>query len=71
MNKTIKISGMSCSHCVAAVEGALKGISGVESAKADLASESAVVSISGSVSDEALKKAIEEEDFEVVSITAG
>jgi Cu2+-exporting ATPase len=71
MNKTIKISGMSCSHCVAAVEGALKGIGGVEGARADLASGTAVVSLSGAVSDEVLKKAIEEEDFEVVSITEG
>ncbi len=30
MKKTLKISGMSCHHCVRAVEEALSGVDGVE-----------------------------------------
>ncbi len=34
---TIKISGMSCSHCVMAVTKALSGIDGIRNVKVDLA----------------------------------
>jgi copper chaperone len=34
---TVKIKGMSCSHCVMAVTKALSGIEGVENVKVDLA----------------------------------
>lgn len=34
---TIKITGMSCSHCVMAVTKALSGIEGVRNVKVDLA----------------------------------
>ncbi|MDR3255268.1 MAG: heavy-metal-associated domain-containing protein [Synergistaceae bacterium] len=69
VTKIIKIDGMTCSHCVAAVERALKGLPGVD-AKVDLKAGIATVIISGDISDETLKLAIEEEDFEVVSISA-
>jgi copper chaperone CopZ len=69
VTKIMKIEGMSCSHCSAAVERALKALPGVD-AKVDLEAGSATIVVSGDVSDEALKKAVEEEDYEVVSISA-
>lgn len=33
---TLKVEGMSCGHCKAAVEKALKGIAGVQGAEVDL-----------------------------------
>lgn len=35
-NRSIKVSGMSCGHCKARVEGALKELAGVDSAAVDL-----------------------------------
>ncbi|HZW28100.1 MAG TPA: cation transporter [Trueperaceae bacterium] len=39
----LKIEGMSCNHCVAAVKGALERVPGVERAQVDLASGTATV----------------------------
>lgn len=64
MSKNVKIEGMSCMHCVKHVENALSALEGVESFKVEVGS--AVVE--GNVSDEALKSAIEEEGYDVVSI---
>jgi Cu+-exporting ATPase len=66
--KTIKIEGMSCSHCSAAVEKALSSLPGV-SATVDLDAGTATVVAVRDVSDEELRKAVEEEDYEVVSIS--
>ena len=68
MKKTIKIEGMMCAHCVAHVEKALSALEGVASAKADLEGRKAVVTLSGEVSDQALKDAVTEAGYEVVSI---
>lgn len=68
MTKTIKIEGMSCMHCVGAVTKELNKIEGVD-ATVDLASKTATVQIADeSVTDEALKGAVEEAGFEVVGI---
>ena len=40
---TLKISGMSCQHCVRTVESALQGVNGVASAAVDLSKGRAVV----------------------------
>ena len=40
---TIELGGMTCGHCVATVERALRGVLGVREASADLASQTAVV----------------------------
>lgn len=68
MKKIIEINGMHCQKCSGRAENALNAISGV-SAKVDLAKKRAVCSIKGEVSDEALKAAVTELGFEVVSIT--
>ncbi|MDR1962019.1 MAG: heavy-metal-associated domain-containing protein [Gracilibacteraceae bacterium] len=67
MTKTIRIEGMSCSHCAAAVERALNAIDGVK-AEVDLAGGTAAVTLSREVADDVLRQAVEEEDFTVLSI---
>ena len=68
MTKTLNIEGMMCAHCVAHVEKALSALEGVASAKADLEGKKAVVTLSGEVSDQALKDAVTEAGYEVVSV---
>lgn len=65
--KLLKIKGMSCSHCASRVEKALNTIDGV-SAKVDLNSNTAKVSLLKEVGDEALKKAVEDVGYEVTGI---
>ncbi|AGL00451.1 CopZ family metallochaperone [Desulfoscipio gibsoniae] len=64
MNQTLKVEGMSCHHCQAAVEKAVKGIAGVENVQVDLAKKEVVVT--GSVDREQITKAIKEAGYEVV-----
>lgn len=68
MNKTMKIEGMSCGHCSGRVEKALNGIDGV-SATVNLEAKTASVSLSKEVSDDVLRKAVEDAGYEVVSIS--
>ena len=67
MTKTMKIEGMMCTHCSGRVEKALNAIDGVE-AKVDLDAGTAAVTLSHDVSDDVLKKAVEDAGSEVVSV---
>lgn len=67
MKKTIQVEGMSCGHCSAHVEKALNAIEGV-TAKVDLEAKTAYVEITGDVSDDVLKKAVEDSGYEVAGI---
>lgn len=60
----IRVNGMMCSHCTAAVEKACMGVPGTISAVASL--EDKNVTVTGTADYEALKKAIIAEDYEVV-----
>ena len=60
----IRVNGMMCSHCTAAVEKACLGVPGTETAVADLASKT--VTVTGTADYAALKQAIIAEDYEVV-----
>ena len=60
----IKIEGMSCGHCKAAVEKALKAVAGVENAVVDLEKKQAVVT--GNAAMEAMREAVEDAGYEVV-----
>lgn len=63
---TMKVSGMSCGHCVGAVTGALKKIDGVDVENVSVGS--ATVSFDpGATSPALINKAIEDVGFEVVS----
>ena len=66
MEKKVVIEGMMCQNCRAHVDKALNGISGA-SATVDLDSKTAVVS--GDVSDAAIRAAVEEAGYQVVSIS--
>lgn len=66
MSQTIvlKIEGMTCGHCKAAVEKALKAVPGVTSATVELEKKEAV--IMGSANREELVKAVEDADYTVI-----
>jgi len=49
MTKTISVEGMMCNHCKAHVETALKGVSGVTSAEANLEAKTATATLSSDV----------------------
>ena len=66
MTQTIHIQGMMCAHCVSHVTQALNAIPGV-SAQVDLDSGTAVVT--GEVSPETLKAAVEGAGYQVLSIS--
>lgn len=63
---SFKVEGMSCSHCKAAVEKALKSTQGVEDAVADLSAKLVKVSYDpGKVSRDVLVRAIQDAGYEV------
>lgn len=68
MTKTMKIEGMMCGHCEASVKKALEALEGVQSAEVSHEKGTAVVTLALDVADEALKKAVEEKDYKVVSV---
>jgi len=68
MIKKMKIEGMMCSHCEARVKKALEAIDGVSSAVASHETGYATVTLSKNVDDEVLKKAVEAQDYPVLSI---
>jgi len=68
MGKTLEIEGMMCGHCEATVKKALEAVDGVTSATADREQKKAVVQLSKEVEDAVLRKAVEDEDYKVLSI---
>lgn len=68
MKKTIKIEGLMCSHCDARVKKALEAVPGVASANADHEKGQAVVELSADIGDDALKAAVEAQDYKVLGI---
>ncbi|MFA5550627.1 MAG: heavy-metal-associated domain-containing protein [Trueperaceae bacterium] len=57
----LKIQGMSCSHCSAAVERALQGVAGVTAVEVDLEGGSATVQGAAALAD--LVAAVTEEGY--------
>ena len=68
MEKTMKIEGMMCGHCEAAVKKALEAVDGVVSAEVSHTSGTAVVTLSKPVDNAVLKKAVEDKDYTVTDI---
>ena len=68
MTKTMKIEGMMCGHCEAAVKKALEAVAGVEAAEVSHEAGTAVVTLNAEVADEVLKKAVEDKDYKVTGI---
>ena len=68
MTKTISIEGMMCGHCEATVKKALEALSGVENAEVSHTEGTAVVTLTSDVSDDVLRKAVEDKDYKVTKI---
>lgn len=68
MKKTLKIEGMMCGHCEARVKKCLEELSQVEEAVVSHKDGTAVVTLKEEIADESLKKAVEEQDYKVLSI---
>ena len=69
MEKTMKIEGMMCGHCEATVKKALEALDGVDHADVSHEQDQAVVTLKEDVADDVLKKAVEDKDYNVVSIS--
>lgn len=68
MTKTMKIEGMMCGHCEAAVKKALESIPTVSEANVSHEAGTAVVTLSSDTPDDVLRKAVEDKDYKVISI---
>lgn len=68
MEKTMKIEGMMCGHCEATVKKALEALPEVDSAEVSHEAGTAVVTLNAQVSDEVLKKTVEDKDYKVLEI---
>lgn len=68
MEKTLKIKGMMCGHCEMHVKKALEAIDGVVKAEASHSKGTAVVALDKEVSDQVLRKAVEDQGYEVTDI---
>ena len=68
MEKTMKIEGMMCPHCEARVKKTLEKLEQVEEAQVSWQAGTAVVKLSKKVDNEVLKKAVEDQDYQVVSV---
>ena len=67
IQKTVRIEGMMCVHCEATVKKALERVPGVISAEASHEKGEAVVFMAYPVSEEKLRKVIEDEEYQVLS----
>ena len=68
MEKTMKIEGMMCGHCEARVKKALEALPEVAEAAVSHETGTAVVTLKAELSDEALKKAVEDQDYTVTEV---
>lgn len=68
LKKTIKIEGMMCGHCEAAVKSALEALPEVSEADVSHESGTAVVTLSKNIEDSVLKEAVEAKNYTVTEI---
>ena len=65
-NVTLNVQGMSCGHCVKAVESSVGELNGIESVKVNLDEAEVAVSFNDTqVSLEQIKETIEEQGYDV------
>jgi copper chaperone CopZ len=62
----VKIAGMSCQHCVKAIESALKGLRGLKNIKVEIGKAS--FEIPAGLNKDVIKKAIEDAGYEADEI---
>lgn len=68
MKKVLKIEGMMCAHCSGRVQQVLNELDGVNQATVNLEEKTATVEANEHVTDEMMKKAIENAGYQVISI---
>ena len=68
MEKTMKIEGMMCPHCQARVKKTLEALPQVAEAEVSWQEGTAIVTLRQKVDSEVLKKAVEEQDYQVISV---
>jgi len=68
VKKTMKIEGMMCPHCEAAVKDALEALDGVTSADVSHEAGTAAVWMTSDIADAVLKEAVEAKDYKVTAI---
>lgn len=68
MKKTLHVEGMMCGHCEARVKKALEALPEVTEAVVSHEAGTAVVALSAEVSDDVLKKTVEDQDYKVTGI---
>ena len=68
MKKTLKVEGMMCHHCEARVKKALEALPQVDEAVVSHESGTAIVVLNSEVSNDVLKKAVEDQDYPVTDI---
>ena len=69
MTKTMKIDGMMCSHCEGRVKQSLEGLAQVSQAEVRHEKGTAVVTLTAEVSNDVLKKTVEDQGYNVISIS--
>ncbi|WJY28052.1 copper chaperone CopZ [Sporosarcina trichiuri] len=66
MKEVLKVEGMSCQHCVNAVETNVGEISGVSSVKVDLPAKEVAVEYDNEATMKQVKETIEDQGYDVV-----
>ena len=65
--RTYTVAGMTCSHCVRAVTEEVGGVAGVHDVTVDLDTGKVIVAADDHVDDAAVREAVEEAGYEVVT----
>ena len=68
MKKTMIIEGMMCEHCERAIKTALEALPFIENAEASHEAGTARITLSGPLDASAIQKAVEDEDYEFISV---
>ena len=66
MTRTVKINGMMCANCEAHVKKALEALSEIDQVTPNHESNEAILELNAEISDETIKKAVEEAGYEFV-----
>ena len=64
--KTLRIEGMMCPHCEGRVKKALEEVDQVEQAQVSWEQGAAILTLTGQVEDQVLKKAVEDQGYQVL-----
>ncbi len=68
MTEVVKIEGMMCAHCEAAVKKAMEALDGVEKAEVSHEKGTAVLTLSKEIPDALVQKTVEEKEYKFIGI---